>query len=189
MRCFIEIDVPESIKAYLIEKITHIKNTSKGYDFRITKKENIHVTLAFLGEVNENALEDVIKNTSEIARKFDCIECSLSKIEAVPAKFPRMIWISLNNNQELSKLYEGLKKALMFENEHGRFKAHITIARIKPHGNANNTNTVLNIGKNDINHLKFRVSELKLMKSTLKSEGPEYDVIKSIPLDNLREPA
>lgn len=53
MRCFIEIDVPDNIKEYIFERITQIKNASIGYDFRVVKKENLHVTLAFLGEIDE----------------------------------------------------------------------------------------------------------------------------------------
>ncbi|MBU4300188.1 MAG: RNA 2',3'-cyclic phosphodiesterase [Nanoarchaeota archaeon] len=187
MRCFIEIDVPDINKSYILENMMRIKNTSTGYDFRITKKENLHITLAFLGEINEKTLSEIIKKVSEIAKSFCSFECIFSKIEPIPAKFPRIIWITLDENITLSKLYEELKKALMLENEHGSFKAHITAARLNPDSKGKK---IININKKGIEPLKFRVSELKIMKSILKSDGPEYIVIESIHLAknvNLRE--
>lgn len=186
MRCFIEIDIPDNIKSYILENITRIKNASTGYDFRITKKENLHVTLAFLGEIDENSLENIIKKTKEIAKKFGEFKCRLSKIEAIPQKFPRMIWITLDENNILSKLYDELKRSLVLENEHEGFKAHITAARLKPKSNAKKA---IAIGKDETEPLKFRASELKIMKSTLKSDGPAYEIITSIPLNKGREHA
>lgn len=183
MRCFIEIDIPDNIKAYIGEKVTQIKNenASTEYDFRIVKKENLHITLAFLGEIDEKTLDKTIKKVSETTKAFGSFECSLSKIEAVPAKYPRRIWITLNENIALSKLYEKLKKALMLENDHAGFKAHITAARLRPEPDSK-ANKIIIINKNELGLLKFQVNELKIMKSVLKNEGPEYSTIKSIPL-------
>lgn len=134
----------------------------------------------------KKTLVEKIKKVAEITNAFCSFECSLSKIEAVPAKFPRMIWITLNENVALSEIYGRLKKALMLENEHSDFKAHITAARIRAGQQANK---IIGITKNEIEPLKFRISELKMMKSILKSDSPEYIVIKSIALANVREHA
>ncbi len=188
MRCFIEIDLPESIKEYIEEKITQImpiKNRTSRHIFMPVKKKNLHITLAFLGEIDEKELKTVIKNVSETIKKFDVFECSLSKIEAFPEKFPRMIWISLNESKELSELYNELKKALMLRDEHGGFKAHITAARIRPGKPARiSANNRINIRTSEIKiePLKFSVKEIKIMQSILKNEGVEYNIIKSIPL-------
>lgn len=183
MRCFIEIDLPESIKAYIEEKITPIKNRSSEHIFKPTKKENLHVTLAFLGEIDEKELEKVIKNVSKTAKKFNFFECSISKIEAIPEKFPRMIWVLLNECKELSELYNELKKALMLRDEHGGFKAHITAARIRPDKTVKTTTTI-NKNEGELENLKFVVREIKIMQSILKNEGPEYKTIKSVTLGN-----
>lgn len=183
MRCFIEIELPESIKTYIEEKITHIKNRISGHIFRPVKKQNLHVTLVFLGETDEKELEEAIRKVSEIAKKFDAFECSLSKIEAFPEKVPRMIWVSLNECKKLSELCNELKKALMLKDEHGGFRAHITAARIRPD---KTVKTAITIDKNEgeLENLKFIVREIKIMQSILKNEGPEYKTIKSITLVN-----
>lgn len=186
MRCFIEIDIPDNIKSYILEKVTQLKNASTGYDFRIVKKENLHLTLAFLGEIDEKKLEETIKTVSEIIKTVGGFECNLSKIEAVPAKCPRMIWITLDENNALSELCEELKGALMLENEHGGFKAHITAARLKPYSRAKKAAI---ISKTETEPLKFLVGEIRIMKSVLKSDGPEYTMMKSIQLNNKREHA
>jgi len=183
MRCFIEIDIPESIKTYIEEKITAIKNRSSKHAFKPTKKENLHVTLAFLGEIDEKELEEATEKVSKTAEKSGVFECSLSKIEAVPEKFPRMIWVSLNECTELSELHNDLKKALMIKDEHGGFRAHVTAARIRPDRTVK-TGIIINKNESELDALKFKVREIKIMQSILKNEGPEYRTIKSIALGN-----
>ena len=189
MRCFIAIDLPENIKTYVEEKIELLKNSIEDYDFRPTKKDNLHVTLAFIGEINESELEEVIKKVSEIAKSLIAFTCSLSKIELVPEKTPHMIWVSLNTNRELSELHESLRNAFKLKDEYGGFRAHITAVRIR-HMYATKINKTINIKtttcthKNEIklDELKFDVREIKIMQSILKNEGPEYKVIKAVPL-------
>lgn len=189
MRCFIGIDVPENIKTYLFEKIQALKcmNNHALYGMSITKKENIHVTLAFLGELDEKGAEKAIKTAFGIAKKIKPFECRLLNIMAVPKKHPRMIWALLDTNPELHMLYEALNRALTNEKimakgeEHNEFKAHITLARLKAAG----TEKIKGFaGEIKIDPRAFMVHEIKIMQSMLKKEGPEYVAIKSISLSS-----
>jgi 2'-5' RNA ligase len=72
MRIFVAIDLPidffDSVKEYLI------KWEENNNDYRWIYKESIHITLAFLGELNENGvkvLEKAIEKTIENIKKFD----------------------------------------------------------------------------------------------------------------------
>lgn len=184
MRCFIEIDTPESIKRYLLETITGLKKACEnaGYDFNIVKKENIHVTLAFLGETGERDIGRIVKKASEIAEKYEGFECRISKIEAVPARFPRMIWASLDRIDALRNMYAELRQALKLEDEGREFAPHITLARLKSRGAVNPRRITAAVRAINTAEMKFQVRELKIMQSILKKEGPEYVLIKSIPL-------
>ncbi len=187
MRCFIEIDIPESIKEYLFEKAEIIKRgiADTGYDMRIAKKENIHATLAFLGDVGEKDIEGIIKAASNVSKEFEAFECSISKIEEVPKKYPRMIWVSLNENKAILELYNKLKRALMLKDENRSFEAHITLARLKARKFEKKQPEKIRdaISQIGTEPLKFDARELKIMQSILKKEGPEYLLIRSIPLN------
>ncbi|VVB60727.1 RNA 2',3'-cyclic phosphodiesterase [uncultured archaeon] len=259
MRCFIEIDIPQSIKEYLSGKAERIKSMERpdnAYSFSITKKENLHITIAFLGEISENRVDAVIKKVSEIAGNYRPFECTLSKIEVIPKKRPRVIWVSLDESNTLSKLSEEIKEALMVKGENKEFAPHrrsiaspelpyfrsssssiaglsfsrafaphrhsisvasnssrshansklsspsqlvncwkcravvphITLARIKIKKFSKSIRNLpirMDLFDNTkIEPLKFEVRELKIMQSILKKEGPEYTLIKSIPIKN-----
>ncbi len=191
MRCFVEIDIPKSIKDYLSGKAERIKSLERpddAYTVNITKEENLHVTVAFLGEINEKRTEEVIKKLSKIAGNYKPFECTLSKIEAIPKKSPRVIWVSLDESNTLSKLTEEIKQALMLKSEDRKFAPHITIARVKTkrfNKSTRNLPVLMDLFNNlKIEPLKFEVREIKIMQSILKKEGPEYVLIKSILLES-----
>ncbi len=169
MRCFIEIDIPESIKATLSDVANRInKETPESSGFlSITKKENLHVTLAFLGEIDENNIDGIIKTASGIAKKFSEFKCTISKIEAVPEKYPRMIWASLDENKALSGLYKELSRALLPESKkENDFAAHITLVRIKNGADIKARQEITKSTEHvNIAPLNFPVRELKLMQS------------------------
>lgn len=187
MRCFIEIDVPENTKAYLFEKIHALKsvNNCAPYSMNITKKENIHVTLAFLGELDEKGVEKTIETISAIARKFKPFECRLAKIVAFPEKHPRMIWALLDTLPELNRLHDELNRALTDEKiiekseGHNEFKAHVTLVRLKA---ARTEKIKWFADEIYVEPLAFAVREIKLMESLLKKCGAKYMAIKSISL-------
>ena len=133
MRCFIEIDVPEGIKGQLYEKAQQIKAACESIDcsMNITKTENIHVTLLFLGEVGEKKIDSLIRTLSEVSKNFASFECSISKAALVPEKEPHMIWVLINDNPFLKRLHFYVKNALAMRDKERDFAAHITITRLK----------------------------------------------------------
>ena len=188
MRCFIEIDVPEGIKVQLYEKAQQIKAACQNIDcsINITKKENIHMTLLFLGEVAQKRIDSLIRTLSEVSKNFAAFECSILKAALVPEKEPRMIWVLINDNSFMKKLHHSVKNALAMRDEKRDFAAHITIARLKMKSKGPRSKDALKIkdalSAASIEPVSFKVIEIKLMRSTLKKEGAEYELIKAIPL-------
>ena len=56
MRCFLAVDLDGGLK----EKVADIQKGLAGFDVNLVSKENLHFTLKFLGEVNEEVIEEVI---------------------------------------------------------------------------------------------------------------------------------
>ena len=167
MRCFIGIDLPSSA----IKEIERLQNIIKPhFTGKITESKNLHLTLKFLGEINNDTLEKIKKKLFLIKSKP--FELYLDKLGIFSKKFVKIVWIKVSN-VPLQKLIDN-SLADIFEKE-WRFMGHITIARIK---NLKNKNSFLElINKTKVNKIVFIIKEFYLKESILQKEGPVYKVI------------
>ena len=167
MRTFISIDIPEKVK----KEIKKIQDELPGFYGKKTELENLHLTLKFLGEINEDKLEKVKKRLREI--KFNFFETEIDSIGVFSEKFIRIVWLHLNNCKRLQKEVDDKLKDL-FEVER-RFMSHLTIARVKKI--KDKKKFLEELKKLEIPKIKFNVDEFYLMKSELSKDGPKYEVI------------
>jgi len=167
MRTFISIDIPEKVK----KEIKKIQDELPEFYGKKTELENLHLTLKFLGEINEDKLEKVKKRLREI--KFNFFETEIDSIGVFSEKFIRIVWLHLNNCKRLQKEVDDKLKDL-FEVER-RFMSHLTIARVKKI--KDKKKFLEELKKLEIPKIKFNVDEFYLMKSELSKDGPKYEVI------------
>ncbi len=162
MRCFISIDLPKEI----IEKIKKIQEQLPEFIGKKTEAENLHLTLKFLGEINDNQIEEIKKRLVNI--KFKKFEAEIDGIGVFSEKIIRIVWTHLTNCDKLQKEIDSSLKNLF--NPEQRFMSHLTIARVK---NAGNKNEFLEkLKKIKIPKIKFVVDKFKLKSSMLKAKGP-----------------
>ena len=179
-RIFIAINLPQEEKKYLSEF------EKKWHDVpaKWTPQENLHITLAFVGDIYDEQLGDVCMTVKQIAEKHNSFDVHLEKIaygpdEKIP---PRMIWASGQKNKELFLLKRDLEDALLekvnFKPETRSFSPHITLARI----NAFAWRTIDPEERTEVNEdidINFTVESIEVMESELKKGGPRYTVIES----------
>src|ERR671938_2153776 len=100
---------------------------------------NFHVTLRFIGEVDEGRAADIDEALAEIrAPRFELAVAGVG-IFGTAAK-ARMLWAGVEKNPALLHLHDKVESALMrlgLEPEERRYTPHVTLARIKyaPEGN------------------------------------------------------
>ena len=123
MRIFVSIDIPEEAR-YKIKKIQEALPEFYG---KKTELENLHLTLKFLGEVDEEKVELIKDKLKEI--KFERFEAEIDLIGVFSEKFVRIVWLHLKGAEELQKKIDEKLESL-FEPEK-RFMSHLTIARVK----------------------------------------------------------
>jgi len=175
IRCFISIEIPEELKSKIVELQENLKKTKAR--LKLVEKQNLHITLKFLGNVEKEKLEEVKKELSKI--KFKKFKISLEKIGVFPnPNFIRVIWIGVGNGREqllsLYNIVENSLSKLNFKKE--KFEPHLTIARNRSRIGINEIlsfikeNSSIKIGEFDVN-------EFLLMKSKLTKEGPIYSEI------------
>ena len=167
MRCFIGIDLPvEATKE--IERLQRI--IKPHFIGKITSSENLHLTLKFLGEIEDTTLNEVKKKLSAIEHQF--FELTLNGLGVFSQQFIKMVWVKVST-VSLQPLIDNYLKDI-FEPEH-RFMGHITIARVKKIEDKQSFLKLIN--NTTINKIIFTVREFYLKKSILTNEGPIYKVI------------
>ena len=129
MRCFIGIELPQQIKEDLSELQKQIGN--EFAKIKWVEKKNLHMTLKFLGEVDEDLLkltETALKNV-----KFRKFTTNIDNIGWYPNDNKiNVIWVGLKPEKELLNLHGEveLKLGNLFEKDE-RFSVHLTLGRVK----------------------------------------------------------
>lgn len=128
MRLFISINFNEDICDRIYETICGIKEIARKGHF--SRKENLHVTLAFLGEVNPNELDKVKSCMDAVnGESFDIHIGGLGRFKRTGFD---IYWIGIEQSNAMSKLHKLLNSEL---NSNGflvdmrEFKPHLTLGR------------------------------------------------------------
>lgn len=176
LRCFIALDLSREAINYIedIQKLLKKKNFFNG---KFTETENVHLTLKFLGEIDEEKVEEVKKRLREV--KMQSFEAELGEVGLFSRKFIKIIWMKLENCDKLQKEIDKKLKDL-FEPEY-RFMSHITIVRVR---SVRDRKALIEYIKNmKVKKIKFKIDKFFLKKSTLMPEGPVYEDLESYELD------
>jgi len=184
-RIFIAINLPEDIK----KKLADYQLKWLELPCRWTKKDNLHITLVFLGYLSNEELLEIIKITKEVALHHEPFFINLKKIiYGPPKKFPpRMIWVEGEKSEELGKLQQDLENSLLsssikkIESESKPYTPHITLGRIR----AWEFRRIEPEERPEINeelNLSFPVNSIEIMESQLKRGGAEYTILESLEL-------
>ena len=149
MRLFVAVNFTPEMKDALEKAARNLREQSVSGNF--TRRENLHMTLAFIGETNE-----VVRAKAALDKcKGPGFEIALRGT----GRFGDLYWVGTENSAELSALASKVRSALKSEGfvlERSAFKPHITIAR-----------RVTVKGKADFEapHARMRVRRISLMKS------------------------
>ena len=140
---------------------------------RVTRAETIHLTLAFLGEVDEQRLSTAI----EAARGAGGEGHSLPIEQARWWKHNRIVWVGPNATPgPLASLARELKENLLksgFDLESRAFQAHVTLIRKAGEPRA----------LPPLPAIDWPVAEFVLVRSVLSQDGSAYEVIERFALD------
>lgn len=186
-RIFIAINLPVEIKNQLIA----LQKKWPTLPARWTKKENLHLTLLFLGYLDENQLSETIKKTEEIGVSHQPFLLVFRKVIYGPQdkKAARIVWLELEKNPELLALQKDLEENLFSlpsfkykRAEKREYSPHITLARLKQwEFRRLEPEQRPEIGEEL--SLSFSVNSIEIMESKLKRSGAEYSILKSFPLE------
>jgi len=173
-RAFIAIEFSDEV----VKEIARVREEVEKIKFKgkLTELENLHLTLKFLGEIDDLMLEKVKERLKGI--KFKEMELKLGEIGSFSIRGnPRIVWIKVEGESvwELQKKIDDALKDLFKPEE--RFMSHLTIARVKYVDDKKSFNE--RVKKIGVREIKFKVKGFKLKKSELRMLGPVYTDIES----------
>jgi 2'-5' RNA ligase len=168
-RAFICIEFSDEVikeVARVQELIGKVKFTGK-----LTELENLHLTLKFLGEIDDEKLERVKTALKKI--EFKPMKLKLGKVGTFSVRGkPSIVWIKVEG-KAIYDLQKAIDEVLLgsFKPEE-RFMGHLTIARIKYV--KDKKGFLEHIDSIKCKPVAFETREFKLKKSDLKQVGPVY---------------
>ena len=143
-----------------------------------------HLTLKFLGDVEDELVPAVADLASEVAKRFEAFRIGLGGLGVYPnLERPRTLWVGSTQGAEqfeaLASALDGGLDGLGFQPEDEAIHPHLTIARFRD--NYEFGELAGHIGPGD-EIASFAVKELVLMRSVLRPRGPDYSVVDKLPL-------
>lgn len=184
MRTFIAIELPDEIRGTLAKLQDKLKQSQA--DVKWVEPHNIHLTLKFLGEINQEQLDNITRVLGQVCLSKKCFRMRLSAVGAFPKMdFPRVIWVGVEKgasetSEIAAQLEEGIS-ILGIPKEKRPFSSHITIGRVRSY--LNKDKLVNGLKKMEpLEGKEFAVTKLTLFKSTLTPIGPAYEALKAASL-------
>ena len=176
MRCFISITLPEEIKRGMTAIQGRLRTS--GADVSWTRPEGMHLTLKFLGEVEEKGVPKIEAGLYRAANGIGAFSMRVSGVGTFPdIRRPRVVWIGLEEDGDsLIKLQENVERelgAIGFPGEKRGFTPHITLGRIRSNRNIEKLLNLINEEKG-VEVGGFGVSSVLLMRSELRPTGAVY---------------
>lgn len=177
VRCFI------GIRFALVTEIDPLRKTvanlaevaeAKEASIRLVPDENLHITLKFVGSVEESKLAAIEGVMKQVAAQHE----PMALQSRSTGFFKNSIWVGIEENQQLSKLADDLNLAcvpLGIAQEEKAYLPHVTVARL-----GKGAKMALSKELNEFTERKWGellASKICLYRSDTLPEGARYTVI------------
>lgn len=184
MRAFLAIEIEPYIKNK-IEESQEIISESESSNIKYVERENIHLTLKFFGEIDDEKLDEISDIIRQSIKSYDTYTIKVVNIGAFPNIYnPRVIWAGIKDKKETTiRLIEELDKKfnrIGFKKEKS-YVPHVTIGRVKNISDKQKLSQTLK-SLNKRYHGKMEVKKLIIKSSTLTPDGPIYNNVKEFDL-------
>ena len=174
MRTFVALDLPLNIKVDVSGVINNLRSLCQ-FGVNWVPQENLHITFQFIGDTKEEDLPEIAEFLGTSFSGLPKLLFTNPKLEILPGRDPKIIWIGLENNESLiQKISKRLKNELRkmgYKIDSRRLRFHITLGRIKKRLPKKAARQILTT---ELKIRSFEVANAALYKSLLKPLGPQY---------------
>ncbi len=176
IRTFIAVELPDRF----IPEIEKIGSALDMPGIKPVEPKQVHITLKFLGDINENDVGSILSALSQVnCRQF---EAKIKGVGVFPKpSYIKVVWLGAEGNFDV--LHDEVERVLSpfkFEKDH-QFSPHATLARVKQLRDKSSLIGILEkLDRIDLG--KMNVGCISLKKSTLTPAGPIYETLGEIRL-------
>ena len=174
IRLFIALEIPGEIRNLIVNERKKIIESGMRWE----PVEKLHLTLKFIGNFDENLVEELAISLSFI-ENFHSFNVSLSGYGFFfVRKSPKILWLGLSTDDNLFKLVSDLNKHLVkfkIPVEEKMFKPHLTLLRVPRDGDSDLLNLFRGI---KVPEKSFIADHVILYKSELSPKGSKYTPLK-----------
>lgn len=174
VKLFVAMDLPSEVKDYMYGLQGRLKSPAAKIKF--VSKKHFHLTVKFLGEVDESKVPEIVERLSKLKRQK--VGVRLSGLGFFPSEHDaRVVWVGMEPEGKVNKIAQDVDGELLdlFPGEQ-KFSPHLTLGRVKE---VKKKEEFLKKAREvKIEPLQFELSWLRLYKSVLKGSAFEYVCIK-----------
>ena len=179
LRLFIAAFLPEETKDALSHHVESLRGFLRGV--RWEPREKFHVTLRFLGDVDESRLAGISTDIGSMVCGSGHVESGFGDLRLFPgSRKPRVLALDLMKTERFQLLFDKVQRAVLqngFEMEKRKFIPHVTIGRIK--GSFEGIEKIPRLDKTE-----FSITEIGLVRSELGPRGSRYTNLKTWDIQN-----
>jgi 2'-5' RNA ligase len=185
VRTFLAVDVGDDIRAAATDLQQQLARS--GAAVKWVTPESMHVTLLFLGDVDERELMTVCRAAATAVRNEEPFQLEVAGVGAFPTpRRPKVVWGGITAGaEELSRIQAALEGRLMdlglYRKEDRGYTPHLTLGRVNREEDGHALAAELPKWA-DWHGGQTAVGEVLVMRSDLRRDGPEYTVMGRAPL-------
>lgn len=183
MRAFLAITLPDEVKAKLCEAVKRLTPIAEGVTW--CKRDQLHLTLAFLGEVSPAILPHVTTASERVCAARPVFPCRAYGLGFFGNKRnPKVLWAGVDPSPDLDALHESLWQELKkfgFKNDEQAFRPHITLGRCREAARNHAVIDAMDTDE-DVAFGEWDVKRITLYESKLTPQGAVYRNLAQIPL-------
>ena len=181
-RLFVALPLPATVKAELNSLVHVLRSRAPGV--RWVRPEHLHVTLRFLGDVEEEQSVVLVESLKQVT-ELPPFTFNLAGLGAFPdRKRPRVVWTGIDSGRDqmmaLAACVEKSVTASGLPPEDRPFSPLLTLGRVKEAGDF--TALWQEAGATSFVGKQVVASDVRLIWSTLTPAGPVYRDVESFPL-------
>lgn len=184
LRAFIAISLPEPVLQAIVTAQDTLRRS--GLKIRWVRKEGIHLTLKFLGDIDRDDVEDIHGAMERAAGPFSPLALWGEGIGVFPdLRRPRVVWVGVSGDREVLRALQGEMETelsgLGFPKEKRPFKGHLTLGRVK--GRLDRTQLIDALeALRGFRTESFTAESVVLFQSDLRPDGAVYTRVAEVAL-------
>ncbi len=193
IRTFVAVELDRDLRKVLGRVQAEVRERcvrGGGQEVRVqwVKPDSIHLTLKFLGEIEEARIQDLRTALGPVVAGQPRFSVEVGGLGVFPdLRAPRVIWIGLSGRvDELVRLAADVDRALHtigFPLESRPWSPHLTLARIKERSREAGKGFAATGALNGFTSVgSLSISVASLMQSELKPSGAVYSQLLALPL-------